>query len=588
VTLPYLLEPAALEWEGGAPYSSTYDDIYWHRDGALAEKQFVFVDALKRRIGMPQPGSQVTVGELGFGFGINCLLTADFWRDMPADCMLNIVSIEKHPVGPDALERHLGQYDFAFSDKLLEQYPPAYAGQHVIWLASNIRLLLIFDEVETALANLDAEVDVWYLDGFAPAKNSEMWSDAVFKKMFARSRPGTQVATYSAAGAVKRGLEQNGFTVNKLKGFAHKKEMIAATRPGHWSWKPHSCPTPVIIGAGIAGVFCLEALARRGMTARLIDSGNPGASSIPQLTVFPQLAVRPEAKYRFSLAASRYMQNAPGYYASGLAWQGRTAEEATRIRKIAGLFPDYLIRTQSDGSVFFEQAGWLSHKELLASLQPEITTGHVEGISWLDNQWTCSLNNGTTVDSRNLIIATGYNRELLPKPLQVRAISGQAVSVKTDGIAHIINSQVTVFPTYQGRSVVSGTYDRGERHEMDIGESEGLIARAGRLAEITPGDEINYQGVRAVSRDRLPIIGTMPDWHALGDVNRLSDVTDYQRGLYLCTAFGSRGATHARLCAEHLVSKLLGEPAALDSKHQLMLAAARFAIRDANSANQKS
>nr|MCS5582006.1 hypothetical protein [Pseudomonadales bacterium] len=89
-----------------------------------------------------------------------------------------------------------------------------------------------------------------------------------------------------------------------------------------------------------------------------------------------------------------------------------------------------------------------------------------------------------------------------------------------------------------------------------------------------------WQGIRAAARDRFPIFGQAPDWQKLHEFNRLSAVNEFQNGLYYCTAFGSRGATHARLAAEHLVSKILREPAALGLKEQRLMSPARFAIRN--------
>ncbi len=167
----------------------------------------------------------------------------------------------------------------------------------------------------------------------------------------------------------------------------------------------------------------------------------------------------------------------------------------------------------------------------------------------------------------------------------MNAVRGQAISVQTENISQVIHGDVTIFPTVNGQSVVSGTYARSRDTRADADDTGKLMEAAGKLATLSGATaEQVYVGIRAVPRDRLPIVDGVPDWQALAEttINRVSAFNVYQQGLSVCAAFGSRGATHARLCAEHLVSKLLGEPAALDLNHQRMLSASRFSIRDAH------
>ncbi len=576
----YLLEHADIRWADNAPVSNTYDDIYWQQGAAIEEKQNVFISPLNEMVGNLAGHTQFTVCELGFGFGINCLLAAEAWLSQPAEAQLNFVSIERHPQNRATLEKYLRQHNFTHTKALLAHYPHPYRGQHVIWLAPNVRLLLILNDVERALANLSADADIWFLDGFAPAKNADMWREAIFRKMFARSRPGARVATYTAAGDVRRGLGRSGFQVTLAPGFGRKQEMLAAVRPGDWQPAPHSSETVTILGGGIAGLYCAEALTRRGVNHRIIDSGIGGASSIPQLASFPQLAVAPEARYRFSLLASRFMQDSPGYHPTGLIWRGRNPNERERLKQIAADFPDELIREQADGDIHFTEAGWLGVDELRAAIHTPCISKRVTDILYKDGVWQCKAGRETLASANHLVLATGFSRALLDKRLQVRAVRGQAVSVETQQIHAVINDQVTIFPTSGGRSIISGTYARTDGSTVNPNETADLLKQARKLIEFDEQTAIPHVGIRAVSRDRLPIIGQVPGWDSLDGVNRVSGVTAFQPGLHLCTAFGSRGATHARLCAEDLVSRLLMEPAALDLEHRLILSPARFVIRD--------
>ena len=143
-----------------------------------------------------------------------------------------------------------------------------------------------------------------------------------------------------------------------------------------------------------------------------------------------------------------------------------------------------------------------------------------------------------------------------------------------------MNGNVLVLPTVAGRSVVSGTYSRRDSLEVDPEDTKKLFDSAERLVSLDRQDIEIHTGIRAVSKDRLPILGAAPIWEKLSDVMRIADVREHVSGLYYCTAFGSRGATHARLFAEHLVAKLFNEPAAIDLKQQQMLSPARFYLRD--------
>ena len=225
------------------------------------------------------------------------------------------------------------------------------------------------------------------------------------------------------------------------------------------------------------------------------------------------------------------------------------------------------------------EAGWLAFEETKQSIIDQSTRAQIGSIRH-DGQWQCLEGDNVISSSDHLILATGFNRELLPNELEVRAIGGHAVSVKTGDLSRIINNDVTVFPTYEGRSIISGTYEREADASVNWSSINELIRAAAKLVEFDESSAEPWHGIRAAARDRFPIVGQAPDWQKLHEFNRLSAINEYQGGLHYCTAFGSRGATHARLAAEHLVSKILKEPAALGLKEQRLMSPARFAIRN--------
>ena len=575
----YLLEPADIIWNNLNPYSRQYRDIYGQKNNFFQEKLNVFVEPFTKCVKDIPSNSQVTVCELGLGFGINLLLTADFWKSMPKSSRLNFISIEKHPVKQADLKKMLRFFKADNKDQFIANYPINFRGHHTIWIQKNVKILIVLDDVASALSNLDAKVDYWFLDGFSPAKNECMWDNQVFKKIRTLSRPGAKALTYSAAGKVKLNLENNGFKTKKTPGFGKKTEMLTGYLDEKWLPATVTETDFTIIGAGLAGLFCAEALSRRNIEPAIIDMGTAGPSFIPQLSVFPLLAKTAEPQYRMSLAANEYMESAPGFFRTGLTSVPDTEKEQKRLKIICNLLPDSLMVETKENHFHFPRAGWFStkafEKELnLEKKQVNITKLESEGA------WNGYSDNEKVFSSQNLILATGSNLELLPDQLEIRKIKGQAISVDTSGLNRVTNSLVTIFPTVKGKSVVSGTYENSSALQISPENTKVLHENAEALLGRSLKIRKEWVGLRASSRDRLPIVGQAPQWAALQKTQRVRDIKFYEPGLYYCLAFGSRGATHARLYSEHLISKILGEPCALGKIEQAILSPARFFIRN--------
>ena len=332
----YVLEPAEIVWNDQSPYSREYRDIYGQENYVIREKLNVFVKRFAEFVKDIPRNSQVTVCELGLGFGISLLLTAEFWKSLPKSSRLNFVSIEKHPVSKADLKKMLQFLETSNKDQFISNYPMPFKGQHVIWIQENVRVLIVLDDVVSALSNLDANVDFWFLDGFSPAKNERMWDNQVFKKIRMLSRPGARALTYSSAGKVKLNLEDNGFKTKKERGFGKKKEMLTGYLDEKWLPAKLIDKDFTIIGSGLAGLFCAEALRKRNIQPTIIDMGAAGPSFIPQLSVFPLLAKRAEPQYLMSIAASEYMADAPGFFRSSPCVAARSPPRGLRRPATAG------------------------------------------------------------------------------------------------------------------------------------------------------------------------------------------------------------------------------------------------------------
>ena len=227
---PLALGTARLDWRDGVPCSADFGDIYFSPKGGLDEARHVFLDGIGGA-GVWQGRPRFTVGELGFGTGLNVLALWNSWRrTAPADARLHVVSVEGFPLEPvDLADAHAGFPELApLAAELRAAYPRRVPGFHRLRLdGGRIALTLLFGPAAEMLEKLAARVDAWFLDGFAPRRNPAMWTDAVFRQVARLSAPGARVATFSAAGAVRRGLAAAGFAMAKRPGFAGKLECLA-------------------------------------------------------------------------------------------------------------------------------------------------------------------------------------------------------------------------------------------------------------------------------------------------------------------------------------------------------------------------
>jgi tRNA 5-methylaminomethyl-2-thiouridine biosynthesis bifunctional protein len=310
MTLGWTLRRPSLAWDDdGTPESLDFGDLFAARADAVGEARHVILDGIGAPAVWNRPGAFV-VGETGFGIGLNLLVAWDLWRrSAPADARMHWLSVEGWPMTHDEAARALARFP-ALADlaaRLLAAWPPPVPGLHCRGLDERVTLTLAFGQISEALPALTKPVDAWALDGFAPARNPDMWSPEVLGHVARLSRPGARLATYTTAGAVRRGLEQAGFTVGRAPGFAGKRECLRGVLAG--SPEPHRPRRRVaVVGAGIAGCAVAAALRRRGADdIVVVDArGHPGESLPPALLglLEPRLEKDDSAPARLHAAAS--------------------------------------------------------------------------------------------------------------------------------------------------------------------------------------------------------------------------------------------------------------------------------------------
>jgi tRNA U34 5-methylaminomethyl-2-thiouridine-forming methyltransferase MnmC len=217
-------QSAEIDWKGGVPIARRFDDPYYSLDNGLAETRHVFLagNDLPARF-----GGDFRIAELGFGTGLNFLVTWATWEAAGKPCRLTFTSFEAFPMPRDAMTEALAQFPelAPFAEIMLAGWQ---AGDRPTELIAGLTLEVILGDARTTVPVWEGRADAWYLDGFSPAKNPELWEASLIRSVAAHTRPDGTAATYSAAGHVRRSLADAGFTVTRAPGFGRKRHMTTA------------------------------------------------------------------------------------------------------------------------------------------------------------------------------------------------------------------------------------------------------------------------------------------------------------------------------------------------------------------------
>lgn len=216
-------QQADLEWaDGQVPISTRFDDPYFSLENGLAETVHVFLrgNDLPTRFA---PG--FAIAELGFGTGLNLLATWAAWEQSGQTTPLTFTSFEAYPMAIADMARALRAFPSLapWRDRLLDHWQGAGACD-----LGTLRLTVITGDARQTLRAWQGRADAWYLDGFSPARNPEMWDKALLAEVARHTAPGGRAATYTAAGFVRRGLAGAGFTVTRCQGYGRKRHMTQA------------------------------------------------------------------------------------------------------------------------------------------------------------------------------------------------------------------------------------------------------------------------------------------------------------------------------------------------------------------------
>ncbi len=562
---------------------------------------------------------------------------------------LHFISVEKYPLTQADLRKALAAWPELshLSQDLIDQWPLPVSGCHRLLFADGrIRLDLWFGDIKEMLPQVPHPatglVDAWYLDGFSPAKNPEMWTQDLFDDLARLARPDATLSTFTCAGFVRRGLIAAGFAMKKVKGHGSKREMLAGVREGKvpqqsiapWYARPAGREGEVlIIGGGIASAMTALSLVERGRHVTLLcEDGEPasGASGNRQGALYPLLNGEHDALSRFYSLAFGFARNRllalakhhpVAFSLCGVTQLGYDDKSAAKLAKMSqGPFPPELMHPLSaaeveqvvglpcdaDG-VSYPLGGWLCPADLTrAAIREAQASGRLEvlfnaavtRIAEEADGWRVESRDGRQWHAPNLVVAAGHQLPaLLPfAELPLYPVRGQVSHVPTTAglsqLKTVLCYDGYLTPAHNGAHCIGASYGRNQtdlayrtdEQEQNRARLQACVPQQRWPAEVDVSGAQARIGVRCASRDHLPVAGPVARLAALADhdVNAPADqqsALPLHAGLYVLGALGSRGLCSAPLCGELVASEICGDPLPLASDLLEAIHPARYWVR---------
>ncbi|WP_426136751.1 bifunctional tRNA (5-methylaminomethyl-2-thiouridine)(34)-methyltransferase MnmD/FAD-dependent 5-carboxymethylaminomethyl-2-thiouridine(34) oxidoreductase MnmC [Pseudomonas sp. PWP3-1b2] len=566
---------AQLDWDDqGRPHSRAFDDVYFSDTSGLEETRYVFLEQnrLQERFAALPADGRLVIGETGFGTGLNFLCAWQlFEQHAVAGARLHFVSVEKYPLSHADLQRALALWPELqpFAEALLAQYLAIHSGfQRLVLDNGRVTLTLLIGDALEQLPQLDAQIDAWFLDGFAPAKNPDMWTAELFAELARLAAPGSTISTFTSTGWVRRLINAAGFKMKRTPGIGHKWEILRgeflgwpSETPAPPAAKPWFARPPVIagerhamvIGGGLAGCATAASLAARGWRVSLLER-HAGlaeeASGNPQGVLYLKLSAHGTALSQLILSGFGHTRRLLEHLHRGVDWDGCgvlqlafDAKEAQRQAQLADAFaPDLLHlldREQAQqragielaqGGLFFPEGGWVHPPALCKwqARQPGITVlNHhdVLDLRRLDGQWQ-AWDGEHLLASAPVVVLAGAADIQRFADLPLKRIRGQitrlAQTAQSQALATVVCAEGYVAPARLGEHTLGASFDfknqdltpTATEHagnlEMLREISTDLAHRLGADA-MAPEQLEGRAAFRCTSPDYLPIVGPLAE-----------------------------------------------------------------------------
>ncbi|MDH0836962.1 FAD-dependent 5-carboxymethylaminomethyl-2-thiouridine(34) oxidoreductase MnmC [Acinetobacter johnsonii] len=616
------IQTADLEWQQidgiDVPVSKQFGDVYFSKDNGLLETRHVFLNGndLPERLSNLQPFEYFSVGETGFGTGLNILALWQLWQQVRPNnhSHLHAISVEKFPLSKTDLIRALNVWPDLkpIADQLIAQYPHPIAGCHRLnFPEERFSLDLWLGDAQDVFPSMakTSSVNAWFLDGFAPACNPDIWEEQVLNHIVRLSGIGTTFSSFSVAGVLKRGLTQHGISISRPRGYKHKREMLKAiwlpAEPENTSDavdtksvlnqnQPNQVPHAfkqrqiAIIGAGIAGLTSAWAFAERGHQVTLYDQSEPlaGGSGNPLALLNPKLCpIEQSHEHLMTLAWQHALQHYPKFQAFRPIQVHQLAlKKAEDLLDLEQQYPTGLLTAETAAnsaliteypSLNLTEAGAVSPHQLrdqilahplIQFVQAKITQIHPEH-NELFNEEAQSLGQfGHVIICCARHTATFFEHYPVLKPIrgQVSWVENTAQPLALNqaysygGYCMQLDAQQLIL----GASFYPNRDDSDVLLEDHVHNYELIHSVFPHYAQSLP-DVRTWQGrasVRAQSLDYFPVLGKMSE----------------QTEIYSFAGLGSKGFLFAPLCSEILAAQILKEACPVPKSLLQKLSPTRF------------
>ncbi|RKF19595.1 bifunctional tRNA (5-methylaminomethyl-2-thiouridine)(34)-methyltransferase MnmD/FAD-dependent 5-carboxymethylaminomethyl-2-thiouridine(34) oxidoreductase MnmC [Alginatibacterium sediminis] len=576
---------AKLDWnDEQMPVATDFEDVYFSKHDGLEESRYVFLaqNRLSEKL-LHESNDRITIAESGFGTGLNLLACCELLASLASKKAIHFISFEKYPLRRSDLKRALQSWPSLkeYADELISVYPeqllPGCNRLH--FHQQQITLDLWIGDIQDSLSKLvphpEGLIDCWFLDGFSPTKNPEMWNQPLFDAMAFHSKNKASFATFTAAGFVRRGLQQAGFTCEKTKGFAVKRHMLR----GHYlrpetqlkntaadarfisNYTKPEQQTIAVIGAGIAGCNMAYALTRRGFKVCLLEqeaTAAQSASGNPQGAIYPLLLNAEPHLNQFYWQACAYQrrlveklsllgEDIPHQFC-GVFESDYDLKSETKHIKLAQLYQDfealeYLDAQTADArhglslglpGLWHPNAGWLSPAHLCQAL---LNQSHASGN--LEQIYNCKIESfRTTNDSVSLsyhardkqhstqersfsamVVCNGHQIKEFSqaKDYPIQVVGGQIEQIHTNEQLQKLNSVICykgyLTPANQNLHCLGAShrFEQESREPSDVERQQNVA----NLGKILTGEHQHFRSrvsVRGMLRDHCPMVGPMPDY----------------------------------------------------------------------------
>ncbi|WP_339524408.1 bifunctional tRNA (5-methylaminomethyl-2-thiouridine)(34)-methyltransferase MnmD/FAD-dependent 5-carboxymethylaminomethyl-2-thiouridine(34) oxidoreductase MnmC [Pseudomonas sp. EA_35y_Pfl2_R111] len=643
-------QQAHIKWdEQGQPLSSQFADVYFSNENALAETRYVFLanNQLPERFAALMTDQHLVIGETGFGTGLNFLCAWQlFEQHAVAGARLHFVSVEKYPLNKADLQRALALWPelAPYAEQLLAQYVALHPGfQRLIFAGGRIVLTLLIGDALELLGQLDGQVDAWFLDGFAPAKNPDMWTPELFDELARLSHASTTLGTFTSTGYVRRRLNDAGFKMKRVPGLGKKWEVLkggfigtAETTEKPWFARPPQpagARTALVIGAGLAGCATAASLAQRGWQVTLLERHGAiaqEASGNPQGVLYLKLSAHHTTLSRLIVSGYGHSRRLLERLHKGTDWDNCgvlqlafDAKEAQRQAQLAAAFTTDLLTTLDKnaaeekagitlptGGLFYPDAGWVHPPALCAllsqqaniqlQLHQEALELRREGDSW--QAW----NGGQLLASANVVVLAsaaeikGFSQSA---GLPLKRIRGQISRLPATAASRTLSTVVCaegyVAPARQDEHTLGASFDfnsddltlNSADHASNLQLLEEIspeLSGALNAAALDPEQLQGRAAFRCTSPDYLPIVGPLADSAAFAEAYSVlskdarqvpQTLCPWLDGLYINSGHGSRGLITAPLSGELIAAWLNNEPLPVPADVAQACHPNRFALR---------